>query len=382
MRTLILCVDRDDDIGAKAKLKGPFIGRDANISAASSLALADPEDPDANTVFSAISFYDELTKRGMDIEIATITGSSNVGFESDAILSEQLETVISKVKPDRAVLVSNGAEDEYFFPVIASRIKVDSVRRVFVKQTPTVEGIYYNIVRTLSDRKTRRKVLIPLSLILMLFSIFLLIPPIDRLYTTANVGYLADIPAGLIPFVLGVYLLWFAYDTSEWLRQASAKFWHAMKSGSQMLPFAFISAIMVVLGLLYAISIVTSARNVPAGYLVLIFIGSFLWIGVFAALLLEVGRFASAYLSTREFSWSSIIAGLMFMAIGLLTQGALDSLRFIYHLPSANVAFIAVEIIAGLLTAMFAGLLNMTVHAQPGTEAEADRNTQEMGTSK
>jgi putative membrane protein len=383
MKTLILCVDRDDDIGVKAHLKGPFIGREENLNAASSLALSDPEDPDANTMFSAIALYDELIKSGMDVQIATIAGSPNVGFESDEILSAQLDTVIEQVRPDRAVLVSNGAEDEYFFPIISSRIKIDSVKRVFVKQTPTVEGIYYNFVKTLSDKKTRKKILMPLSVILILYSIFLLIPPIDKLSMTGNVDFLADIPPGLIPFVIGIYLIWYAYDASERIRAASSRLWLALRSGSQMLPFAFVTGIMVVLGLLYSISTVAAARNVQVGILALVFLSSFLWIGVFAALVLEVGRFTSAYLTSREFSWSSIIAGLMFLAIGLLTQGALDSVKLIYHLPSASGAFIAVEIVAGILTAMFAGLLNMNLHTEiKGSEQETEKPASEMRAPK
>ncbi|MEM3851556.1 MAG: DUF373 family protein [Methanomassiliicoccales archaeon] len=372
MRTLILCVDRDDDLGAKAHLKGPFIGREANMDAASALVLADPEDPDANTVFSAIAMYDELNKRGLDVQIATIAGSQNVGFESDTKLSEQLETVIGAVKPDRAVLVSNGAEDEFFFPVIASRIKVDSVRRVFVKQTPTVEGLYYNFVKTLTDRKTRKKIFAPIAVILILYSIFLLIPPVAKLSSSGDIGYMSSIPAGLIPFVIGAYLLWYAYDTGEKIRALSVRFWNAVRSGSQMLPFTTVTVIMIILGLLYSISSVASARNVQPGILVLVFMGTFLWIAVFAALVLEVGRFTSAYLSEREISWSSITAGLMLLAIGLLIQGALDSIRLIYKLPSASGAFIAVEIIAGLLTAMFAGMLNVSVRGEESVQEERE----------
>ena len=44
-RTLILCVDRDDDLGFKAAVTGPVIGKEACISAANSLGLIDPERP-------------------------------------------------------------------------------------------------------------------------------------------------------------------------------------------------------------------------------------------------------------------------------------------------------------------------------------------------
>src|SRR3989442_104102 len=46
MKTLVLCVDRDDDVGTKTPVKGPLIGRDENLVAATKLGLADPEDPE------------------------------------------------------------------------------------------------------------------------------------------------------------------------------------------------------------------------------------------------------------------------------------------------------------------------------------------------
>ena len=59
-RILILCVDRDGDLGAKAEIKTPVIGRDENLNAAVALALRDPEEPDANAMFEAVRVHDRL----------------------------------------------------------------------------------------------------------------------------------------------------------------------------------------------------------------------------------------------------------------------------------------------------------------------------------
>ncbi len=377
MKTLILCVDRDDDLGAKAHLTGPFIGREANFEAGTALALADPEDPDANTVLSAVSMYDELSKRGMDVQVATIVGSQNVGLESDRILAHQLEKVMEIVRADRAILVSNGAEDEFFYPVISSRIKIDSVRRVFIKQTPTVEGVYYILLKTLKDKKMRRKLLAPISAILMVYGFFLMFSDILNLSRTYNLGYVSAMAPGLITLVIGIYLIWYAYDMGDAVKKGTRSVWRAIRSGSQMLPFAIVSAVMVILGLLYASSTVIAARNVPPQILLLIFISSFLWIGIFAAFVLEVGRFTNIYIGSRRISWSSITAGLMFLAIGLIIQGAVDSIKLIYHLVPVNTALIVVEIVAGILTAMFGGLLNVGVHGMDSTAIDASEERSE-----
>ena len=57
---LVICVDRDNDLGKKAGVKGPVIGREKNLEAASKLALADPTESDANSIFAAVKKYDEV----------------------------------------------------------------------------------------------------------------------------------------------------------------------------------------------------------------------------------------------------------------------------------------------------------------------------------
>ena len=77
-RTLVLSVDRDDDLGFKAQIECPVIGREACLSAANSLGLADPEDSDLNAIFQAVQIYDELQGKGEDVEIAIVDRKSVV----------------------------------------------------------------------------------------------------------------------------------------------------------------------------------------------------------------------------------------------------------------------------------------------------------------
>src|SRR5437660_468644 len=105
MKILVLCVDRDDDIGVKTGIKAPLVGREDNLAAATKLGLADPEDSDVNALLSAVSTYDSLVKEGQDAEIATICGDVRVGPTSDLILTQQLDQVLEEVRPDRVFLV-------------------------------------------------------------------------------------------------------------------------------------------------------------------------------------------------------------------------------------------------------------------------------------
>ena len=53
-KILIICVDRDDDLGSKGDVRTPLIGRKAVLRAAVRLAIKDPEEADANAMFDAI----------------------------------------------------------------------------------------------------------------------------------------------------------------------------------------------------------------------------------------------------------------------------------------------------------------------------------------
>ena len=73
-KLVVICVDRDDDVGEKTGISTPVIGRDACIEAAQRLALEDPEDADSNSIFAAIKTYEDLISKGYQVEVATITG--------------------------------------------------------------------------------------------------------------------------------------------------------------------------------------------------------------------------------------------------------------------------------------------------------------------
>src|SRR5512147_595044 len=109
---LIICIDKDDDIGVKAGVKSPVIGRDACLDAAARLGAADPEDSDINTIYGGINVYDELRSEGLDVEVVCIAGHKELGLKSDRAITQQLDDILLKFPTDRAVLVSDGAEDE------------------------------------------------------------------------------------------------------------------------------------------------------------------------------------------------------------------------------------------------------------------------------
>lgn len=171
-KVLVLCVDRDDDVGRKTEREGPVIGREENLELAESLALADPEDSDPNAIFESIKIYDSKDSA----EMATITGSSRVGVESDEELAHQLEEVLEKTGAGKVILVVDGAEDENVLPIVQSHVEIVSIRRVIMKQSKRLEGMYYQVSDFLkeivSDPKMGKIVLGVPALIFLLYSLF------------------------------------------------------------------------------------------------------------------------------------------------------------------------------------------------------------------
>jgi putative membrane protein len=154
---LILCVDRDGDLEVKTGIKGPLVGRDKLLKAATKLGLVDPTESDTNVLFAGVKLFDELKSKYQNVEVVALTGHENVGVESDMIISKQLDTVLQYIDADGIVLVSDGAEDENVLPIVESRAKVISLNRVVVKQSEALESTYYIILDFLKEVTTDPK---------------------------------------------------------------------------------------------------------------------------------------------------------------------------------------------------------------------------------
>lgn len=141
-RIIVLCVDRDGDIGAKAQVKTPVIGRKENLDAAVTLALSDPEEPDANAMFEAVRIYDRLKGEANPketLEIATIAGSELGGVGADRKIAAELGQLLNSFPASEVILVVDGYSDEAVLPLVQSRVPVSSVSRIVVKHSESIE---------------------------------------------------------------------------------------------------------------------------------------------------------------------------------------------------------------------------------------------------
>ena len=141
-KLLVICIDRDDDLGRQTGIPTPVVGRDACIEAAQRLALEDPEDADSNSIFYAVKTYEDLVSKGYNAQVITVTGVENRGVQADEKVASQIKSVLKKFSANGAVIVSDGEDDEMVIPVIQNVIPVISVQRVVMQVSRTIEHSY------------------------------------------------------------------------------------------------------------------------------------------------------------------------------------------------------------------------------------------------
>ncbi len=243
-RLLVLVVDIDNDLYVKTKINGPLIGRVQVLNGATQLALADPEDTDANTMFKAVKVYDELKEQGHVAYIATITGAESEGYAADRELARQLEQIIDQYKPDACIFVSDGASDERALPIVESRLKVNSLVRVTVKQSENLESTYVTLLKKLEEPHYARMVFGIPAIILLMFA----------LSYAFNLGW--QVPVAII----GFYLLLKGFGLEDIVVESFKGFGFSIERMSfvfylSALVFFFVSIFISVGNYLYELSI-------------------------------------------------------------------------------------------------------------------------------
>lgn len=222
-RILVLCVDRDNDLGMKAGIKAPVLGRKENIKAAATLALRDPEEPDANAMFEAVRIYDNLKKEAKEqeeeYEVATIAGSDLGGVGADRQLVANLTEVLSGFPATDVILVTDGYTDEAVLPLIESRVPVTSVRRIVMRHSKSIEetaALFTRYLKILTANPRYSRILLGLPGILL---IILGVLAVLHWLEYAGIAFL--IVFGAFLFVRGFRLDKIVLNLYKWVREYS-----------------------------------------------------------------------------------------------------------------------------------------------------------------
>ncbi len=363
VKTLVLCVDRDDDLGVKAGIKGPVIGREKNLKAAVSLGIKDPEDSDVNAIFAAINTYDNLKNKGEDVEIATICGDVSVGVKSDEILAKQLSEVIEKVKPEEVILVSDGAEDEYIMPIITSRVKVKTLRRVIVKQSKNIESTYYILIKMLSEQKILRKILIPVSLILLAYAFAtLIVLAISISLRGAQALDPGSFGASMITLTLGMYFLEKTLNLGKRIINSYNKLKRAFAETKITLISDLIAITLIIYGFSIGYGLAQSGGDVVEKFL--LFFNGFLFWFMLGMIVREGGKTLDVYLHGGSFSKSFWITLIFVIATGMVFLAFINSLQYILGYQTMTIISVIIMIIVGAVIGVIAAVLQKIISSQ------------------
>ncbi|MCK5397543.1 MAG: DUF373 family protein, partial [Thermoplasmata archaeon] len=308
----------------------------------------------------------------------------NVGYQSDMELTRQLEEALEVTMATSVILVSNGAEDEYIFPMVSSRIKIDSVRSVIVKQSKGIESTWYFFVKILKDAKTRKKIIAPIGTILTAVGLLLLIPLFSAIYNVANgtgeiqiiIDAISSNIAGIVLFVFGIYLLQNAFRIREAYRSAVKRGKRSIYKGDVTIPMFIFAAIIFVLGIVRgydSVTVLATAPNDHLAALIMYFLnGSFYWV-MSAVLIFESRRMINALISRETIPRGFWSLAMFIVASTFLVLGLIHYMMFSWNLSDSNQLQYITEIGIGLSIAIGGAILQRRVRSETWISKEGWR---------
>ena len=313
---LVLCVDLDDDLGRKTGVSTPVIGRDAVRDAAVALATVDPEDSDTNVLFQGIHTYDELEAAGEAVEVAAVTGVDGSDVQANRAVGEEVDRVLAGLATGEevsAIVITDGAQDESVLPVIRSRMPIDGVRRVVVRQAQDLESLYYTIKQVLADRETRGTILVPLGILLLIYPLVV----IAGLFDLAGAAVL-----GIISGLVGFYSLFRGLGLEETVDEAADAARNLLYAGRVTLITYVVALALIIVGGVQGMAALDAVQaveggTIPMGTAIAAFVHGFVqWLAV-AGITSSLGQITDEYLAGR-FRWRYLNAPFYVVAIAVV----------------------------------------------------------------
>jgi putative membrane protein len=371
-----VCVDRDGTIAAAAGSSGPIVGRETIRGLVTEVGLDDPEDSRVNCLLEALSVARDLDDE--DSVVAVVTGENpttdggsdarstgsgivasrtveRVGSETalradgkrrtdrdrptdaerhidsqpttesndrgtvgvDRVIARQVDALVSRYDPDAAIVVTDTAEDERLVPIVESRVRVDAVDRVVVRQARDIESAYYLLKQFLADEQLRGTVLVPIGLALLVFPLLLA---------------LTDRPATALAAIAGVtgfFLLYKGLGVDDLVGTLASEVREALYSG-QVSIVTYVVAVGLALVGVFAGAIAASATTgaetgTGSGSAVLLPAMAFAFEGVpwfgASALVASAGRLLDEVIRTDRVRRSSLNLPFGAVAVGLVVRG-------------------------------------------------------------
>ena len=343
---LVVCVDLDDDVGRKTGFETPIVGRRAVEEAAVALATADPEDSDVNVLFQGLRIHDQTVDES--VEICVVTGNEAADVSANRDLGGEVDTVLARLSTSESVtalVVTDGAQDESVIPVIRSRVPIDGVRRVVVRQSQNLESMYYTIKQVLNDPETRGTILIPIGILLLIYPI-------------AIVADFLGFPGavlGVTSALLGLYVLFRGVGLEDAVDNTAERMRQMLFAGKVTAVTSLVALALLFIGGVSGLETLDSISGTgpePLGVIEVaaaLVYGSIVWFGA-AALISSIGKITDEYLA-GSLRWRFLNAPFYVLAIVAILHGVTAFLIGYQEIP-----YVAIMLTIGTLIGLLSTL--------------------------
>jgi putative membrane protein len=301
--TLVVCLYRGPELDADE----PVVGTGAVEGLVTTVGVEDPEDSRVNCLLEGLRLAREMDDETV---LAVLSGTGD-SVTYDRTIAGQVDDLVEMYDPDSAVVVVDSAEDERLVPIIESRVPVDAIDRVVVRQARDIESTYYLLKQFLADEELRKTVLIPLGLTLLAF------PALLAVFDSITVA------VGAIGAVVGLFILYKGLNIDGLLGALSANVKEALYAGQVSLVTYVVAAGLALVGIFVGLLNASSLDAEGAADLLLAM--EFLhkaipWLTV-GALIASAGRLLDELIREEEIGAAYINLPFVSIAVGLAIRG-------------------------------------------------------------
>ncbi len=175
--------------------ESPVVGADALRSLILEVGITDPEDTSVNSLLKTLRVADEIEESGESATVAVISGADDSAVRADRAVAHQVDELIEELQPTSAVVIVDSVDEERLIPIIESRVAVDAVDRVVVRQARDIESTYYLLKQFLADEELRQTTLVPIGVALVAFPV---------LVTQTS----PEVAGAIITAIIGIFLIY------------------------------------------------------------------------------------------------------------------------------------------------------------------------------
>jgi putative membrane protein len=365
--TLVLCVDRADDIGRTVGVSMPVDGWDAVQSLVTEVGLADPEDSTVNCLLEALRVTRDLRSDGEDALVAVVSGSGDTAVGADRSVAAQVDELLDRHDPDSAIIVTDSADDERLVPIVESRLPVDSVDRVVVRQARDIESTYYLLKQFLADEELRSTVLVPLGVGLLLLPVLL-------------VRFSLPVALAGLASLLGAAVLYKGLAIDTYIARLPDRTRDALYSGQvSVVTYAVAGGLALVGAFLGALAVETTAEGVVVPVMQFAY-SAIPWLAL-AALTASAGRLLDELIDSDRVPRPYLNLPFGVVALGLVVrgfagyflerEGVLGNLR-LFGLTVPATERLALFVVSAIVVSLVGVRVAANVADHPEEEADVD----------